>query len=440
MGASTQLNAPALDGELVTDEGARERAADDFGHLVHRVPRAVVRAGSVRDVAAAVRWAAGKGWPVAARGQGHSVYGRSQAEDGVVIDMAGLAGVERPGADRVRAGAGATWREVLAATLPAGRTPPVLTNYLDLSVGGTLSVGGIGGTSHRYGLQSDSVLELEVVTGDGSVVTCSPAEHPDLFDAVRAGLGQCGVITRATLALVPAPERVRRYTLTYPDLETYAADQELVLREGRADHLQGTVRPEGGGWRYQVEIVVFGDRDPRPGLADRRAEAVVEELSYREHAEAFDRFTALLRSTGAWSAAHPWWLTFLPASTAVATARGVLAGLTPDDLGELGLVTFYPVATAAMATPLVRLPAGPVVYPFNLIRFAPPGAGAAMLARNQALHPRVRAAGGVLYPVSALPFGPADWAEHFGPAWAALRRARERFDPAGVLTPGYELG
>ena len=64
-------------------------------------------------------------------------------------------------------GAGATWRAVLGATLARGLTPPVLTNYLGLSVGGTLAVGGIGGTSSRYGMQTDNVLALDVVTGDG---------------------------------------------------------------------------------------------------------------------------------------------------------------------------------------------------------------------------------------------------------------------------------
>jgi cytokinin dehydrogenase len=70
---------------------------------------------------------------------------------------------------------------------------------------------------------SDYVLELEVVTGQGEQVICSPDRHPSLFDAVRAGLGQVGVITRATLRLVPAPRLVRRFLLFYPDLATMLA-------------------------------------------------------------------------------------------------------------------------------------------------------------------------------------------------------------------------
>jgi cytokinin dehydrogenase len=85
-----------------------------------------------------------------------------------------------------------------------------------LHVGGTLAVGGIGGTTSRHGMQTDNVLALNVMTGDGRELTCSARANSDLFDAVRAGLGQCGVITQAMLRLMRAPERVRRYHLFYP--------------------------------------------------------------------------------------------------------------------------------------------------------------------------------------------------------------------------------
>lgn len=213
---------PLLDGELITAPEALAAVADDFGHLVRRTPQAILRPGSTKDIAIMTRWASDHGLRIAARGQGHSVYGQSQVSGEIVIDMTSLAEIHRASGARVVVDAGATWRSVVAQTLPL--TPPVLTNFLDLSVGGTLSVGGVGGTSHRYGLQSDNVLELEVVTGEGDIVECSPGD--DLFDAVRAGLGQFGIITRAALALIPAPDRARRYALSYPDLESLATRPE----------------------------------------------------------------------------------------------------------------------------------------------------------------------------------------------------------------------
>jgi cytokinin dehydrogenase len=61
-----------------------------------------------------------------------------------------------------------------------------------------------------------------------------------------------------------------------------------------------------------------------------------------------------------------------------------------------------------------------------------------MLEQNRALYNRIRAAGGRPYPVSAIRLTADDWAEHFGPMWPVVRRAKERFDPELILTPGYQ--
>ncbi|HZC50904.1 MAG TPA: FAD-binding protein, partial [Mycobacterium sp.] len=365
-----------------------------------------------------------------------------------VIDMNALNQIHDVGTDRVVVDAGATWRSVLDATLPRGLTPPVLTNYLDLSVGGTLSVGGIGGTTHRYGLQTDNVVELEVVTGDGRQLSCSANEHPDVFDAVRAGLGQFGIITRATLAVVPAPQQARRYTLSYPDLGILAGDQRRILDDKRADHLQGTILAGPDGWQHQLELVTFTGESGLPAddevladLADDRDQAQLIDLTYADYARAFDRFEPLLRSTGDWSNPHPWWLTFLPGSTAEHIASDVLAELAADDLGQYGTITFYPITTEQITTPLFRLPTEDVVFAFNLIRFPPndPTQAAQLVSQNHVLYDRVRAAGGVLYPVSGFPLTPADWQQHFGDLWAVVRSAKEQFDPRHRLTPGQGL-
>jgi cytokinin dehydrogenase len=199
--------------EMPSRDSARTEASGDFGRLIHREPRAVAQPVSSAEVASLLRLARREGLKVAARGQGHSIYGRSLSEDGIVIDMGRLGSIRELRPDRIVVEAGATWKSVLDATLAQGLTPPVLTNYLGLSVGGTLAVGGIGGASSRHGMQTDNVLEFDVVTGDGQELTCSATSNPNAFDAVRAGLGQCGIITRATLRLQRAPERVRRFQL-----------------------------------------------------------------------------------------------------------------------------------------------------------------------------------------------------------------------------------
>jgi len=89
----------------------------------------------------------------------------------------------------------------------------VLTAYLGLTVGGTLSIGGVGTTTFRHGAQVDHVHELQAVTGEGQLVMCSETRHRDLFEAALAGQGQCAIMTRAVLRLVPAAGMVREYVL-----------------------------------------------------------------------------------------------------------------------------------------------------------------------------------------------------------------------------------
>ena len=162
---------PPLDGELILAGSVLDASADDFGHLVSRQPYAVLRPGSVEDVAKMVRFVREQGLHIAgmgAVGDSHSTFGQAQVAAGVVIDMATLRSIGPVGPDGVWVEAGASWLEVLEATLPSGLSPPTLTDYLGLRVGGTLSVGGIGGQAFRHGLQGGVTLL--------GVVPCRAAE------------------------------------------------------------------------------------------------------------------------------------------------------------------------------------------------------------------------------------------------------------------------
>lgn len=440
---------PPLDGEFRTDRAALDAAAVDFGGLVSARPGAVLRPGSVDDVTAVVGLAARDGIPVAARGCGHSCHGQALAPGGIVVELGALSRIGVVEADRVSVGAGATWRAVVEATAPAGLTPPVLTDYLGLSVGGTLAVGGIGGASHRHGLHTDTVVDLDVVTGDGVLRTCSAEHDPDLFRAVLGGLGQAGIVTRAMLRLVARPARVRTYTLSYPSIAALTADQRLLLRERRVDHLQGQVVAGESGWRYLLAAAAFHDPAAEPddgavlaGLAHTRGDEVVEDVAYGEFADRLALAEAYQRGTGEWSHPHPWWNAFLPDSTADVLLARLDTELTPADLGASGLMLVYPVFTAPLRTPLVRVPAEPVVFLVAILRYAPPDDPAAtdrLVAANRDWYSRARDLGGTRYPVGAIPFAPEDWREHFGAAWPAFAEALGRYDPAGILAPGQGI-
>jgi cytokinin dehydrogenase len=114
----------------------------------------------------------------------------------------------------------------------------------------------------------------------------------------------------------------------------------------------------------------------------------------------------LLQSNGQWFNPHPWLLTFLRGSNAEQVAKDVLVRLTNEDVGPFGRITFYSMLTTALRTPLVRLPDENVAFPFNLVRIPASNDAAKaerMVVKNRVLYDRIRNAGAVLCPVSALP-------------------------------------
>jgi FAD/FMN-containing dehydrogenase len=435
---------PFFDGVLRTDSAGTAVVADDFGHIVHRRPLAVLEPGSVEDIVRLIRFARRLRIGVVARGQGHSAYGQAQVDAGVVIDMRALASVHDVDRSFADADAGATWRGVLDAALSRGLTPPTLTDYQDLSVGGTLSVGGIGGAMFRYGAQVDNVVALEVVTGGGTRVWCSSTRLPGIFEAVLAGLGQCAVITRAILRLRSAPARVRLLHLLYGDLGTFMADARAVVRDGRFDTVQGFVVPGvAGGWAYQLEVTTssaVSEGTLLTGLHDIRDLAAFSDMTYEAFVKRLDPIVEQQRQTGVWDLPHPWFDVWLPDAQAESFAGRVLSELTLDDLG-VGPIILYPTRSATFGRPLLRHPAGELIWQFDILRTAlPTGTPAETLVKtNRRLYEQVREIGGYLYPVGALPVTPGDWAQHFGDSWPALVRAKRRYDPAGILAPRHNV-
>ncbi len=437
--AAPGIDIPNLDGELVVDDESRTAVADDYGHIVHRMPVAVLRPGSAQDIQKLIRFANTHSLTVAMRGQGHSTYGQAQTT-GVVIDSSFLAKIHRIGSGHAVVEAGAQWLDLIKATLAEGQTPPVATDYLGLSVGGTLSVGGIGGASSHHGLLVDNVLSLEVVTGRGELVRCSPSVRPALFHAVLGGLGQFEVITRATVRLTPAASTARVYHLTYPDLPSYLAAQRKAL--GRFSYLEGQAVPTDTGWSYLLEGVQYYTPPAAPdddallaGLAPTSTE--ITEMPYFDW---LNRIYDLVQQLMALRLPGPWINVFIPDAAVESVASSVLATTTPADAG--GVVLLYPVPRALIQQPFVRVPDSPVVFLMALLRAVNPPSSAEtsrLLQVNRTQYDQVVEAGGTQYPVSAIPLTPADWRKHYGTAWPAFETAKREHDPNHVLTPGQGI-
>lgn len=439
------LPIPGLDGQLVTDAASIQEASQDFGYIIQRTPFAVLRPGSYQDIVKMVRYAGRNCIKIAGRGEAHSTYGQAQATGGIIIDMRLLNDVGTPTLGGIWVEAGATWRAVRDATLPAGLTPPVFTDYLDTTVGGTLCVGGIGGATHRHGLQIDNVLALEVVTGDGRRMTCSPTQNPQLFRSVLGGLGQFAIILRARLKLIPAKTQARIYRIIYPDAASFVAAQTTCALDERFSYLEGQMVPDGsGGWLYLLEGAAYYNPDAPPNdaalLAGLAPGATIEEFTYSDWLSRLDPTVAFLQSVGAWTLPHPWYDVFLPGSEAASYVSTTAAGLTAENTGN-GPILFYAYRRSKLTMPFFQSPCEEVNFLFDILRFAPPVPAIVQqrIDENVALFQQARDLGGKRYPISSIPFSQSDWIQHFGADWFAFVFQKHRFDRDNVLTPGHGI-
>lgn len=440
---------PAFDGSLLTDDASLDAAADDFGHFVHRRPIAVLQPGSVNDIVKMVQFARANQIQVAARGQGHSTQGQDQALAGVVVDMSALSQVHEVSSTSALVDGGVRWLDLLAQTIPRGLTPPVLIDFLELTVGGTLSVGGIGSQAFRFGPQVDNVSELQVVTGEGELVTCSAAQQPRLFDAVRAGLGQFGIIVGARVRLIEAPPSTRLYHALYGDLGQFLADLSTLIDDGRFDTVQGFSAPDGaGGWLFQLEVSKYFSAGHEPndtallsGLSFIPGTQSSQDMTYFDYLNRLAPTVAFLRQIGAWFVPHPWVNLFVPSSTADAFIGGTLDSLNPDDVGQ-GPVLIYPFNRSLFRAPFFRVPDEAHFFVFSLLRNAlppTPERTAQLVEANRQLFDGVTDAGGKRYPIDSVPMTKHDWQKHFQPAWGEFASAKHLYDPDNVLTPGQGI-
>jgi FAD/FMN-containing dehydrogenase len=258
-----------------------------------------------------------------------------------------------------------------------------------------------------------------------------------------------GVITRATLKLIPAPRQVRRFLLSYPDLKTMLEDERLLAGDDRFDAVQGAIlAAPTGGWTFRLDAVKdFSGTPPDDdallaGLSDDPARRQPGTLAYFGYLNRIAALEAALRANGQWSFPHPWLTTFIGDSKVEPVVGGELARLTPADLGTFGQVVLSPIRRQAITSPLLRLPSDGLCYAFNLVRIPTTDSATEatrLVEANRAAYARVRDAGGTLYPVGAFPMSRDDWRKHFGSAFARLSDAKRKFDPGDVLTPGYEV-
>ena len=191
-------------GDLIQpSDAAYDSARKVYNGMIDKRPRLIARCVDIADVIAAVRFGVDNEMLTAIRGGGHNGAGLATCDDGLVIDLSRMKGIRvNPAAKTVRVEAGCVWGDVDHATHAFGLAAPCgfisSTGVAGLTLGG-----GIGYLTRRYGLTIDNLLAADLVLADGSFVTASSHENPDLFWAIRGGGGNFGVVTSFEFRLHP---------------------------------------------------------------------------------------------------------------------------------------------------------------------------------------------------------------------------------------------
>ncbi|MEU1463138.1 D-arabinono-1,4-lactone oxidase [Streptomyces sp. NPDC005727] len=188
---------------MSTMSSARNSTWRNWGGNVSARPARQVAPASVEELAAEVRRAAEDGLKVKAVGTGHS-FTSIAATDGVLIRpqlLTGIRGIDRE-AMTVTVEAGTPLKRLNAALAREGLSLTNMGDIMEQTVSGATSTG-----THGTGRESASIAAqikgLELVTADGSVLTCSDKENREVFAAARIGLGALGVVTAITFAVEP---------------------------------------------------------------------------------------------------------------------------------------------------------------------------------------------------------------------------------------------
>lgn len=164
------------------------------------------------------------------------------------LDTSGLTGVLSvdPEARTADVAGMCTYADLVAATLPYGLSPLVVPQLKTITLGGAVSGLGIESSSFRNGLPHESVLEMDILTGAGELLTTSRTKHSDLFRTFPNSYGTLGYSTRLRIELEPAAPFVALRHVRFHSLPDLIAAAERIIDTGGqggmpVDYLDGVV-------------------------------------------------------------------------------------------------------------------------------------------------------------------------------------------------------
>ncbi|KAL1860570.1 hypothetical protein VTK73DRAFT_7278 [Phialemonium thermophilum] len=181
------------------------------------VPAAVTRPRTAEEVAGIVKCAAANHYKVQAKSGGHSYanYGLGGADGAVAVDMVNFQGFAMDNSTwQATVGSGTLLSDLASRLHDAGGRAIAQGVPPGIGVGGHATVGGFGPMGRMWGTCLDHVVEVEVVTADGSIQRANETHNRDLFWAIRGAASGFGIVTDFVFRTHPDPGPAVQYTYT----------------------------------------------------------------------------------------------------------------------------------------------------------------------------------------------------------------------------------
>jgi FAD/FMN-containing dehydrogenase len=226
-----------LKGKVLRDNLLIEEYRSDFGRTIRKEPRVIVVPKDDHDITTTFKIAAEYQVPVSIRGAGHTCYGQSLSDGGILLVNYDTNPNVKLENGIVSAHTKTRWMELEQIINRYKLTSPVLTDYLELTVGGTISVGGYGLRSFQYGAQVDNIIELEVILPSSQTLICNSNENSDLFRYTLCGLGQLGFVSKVKFKSIPYRQHTLVFYIMCRSIKEFLSTLKNIFNNGYIDSM-----------------------------------------------------------------------------------------------------------------------------------------------------------------------------------------------------------
>ena len=449
----------------ITDKNILKTFSQNYGGPFHQ-PLAIVEPVNQQDIINLVVWANCHKIPLAVKGFGHSTGKQQEALQGIMINIRTLNQIRGisfngEGESIIDVDSGVSWKELIDYTLAHNKIPYVITDWLLLTVGGTLCLGGIGAASFRYGLQADYLSEASIVTKEGELYTASPSQNHKLFDAIRGGLGQFGVVTALKIRLTQSPQSCLVHKIIYTNLNQFIKDSFTLLKKQNLNgiiahfecNIESTIKKRLGThykklnknaisqakWLAILELTQFKfDTLKVKPLTDNLKSDLIFTDEYKIKDYLYRIPPILDSNLEKNSVQHTECTLFFPYNEKTLELISYFLDQLNYEILGYGTILFVPMNNSAIQSPYFIRPASKQFFLFGILsRHLNDQASTQFNKLIDDFYKKSLAIGACRYPCDSLVT--TDWPRHFGSKWEEFQALKRTFNPNNIYSPGLSI-